>query len=111
LVAYAACIAALSPIDATPAHAIQCQAAPPSNAPKHWTYRLIDGRKCWYEGKAMISKSLLQWPAAAPAAATAGEGPKRAATEKPADPMDSQAWVPNDSESFEARWRARAIDK
>jgi hypothetical protein len=45
----------------TSAHAKQCSAERPANARSYWSYRLIDGRKCWYEGKQMISKSLLHW--------------------------------------------------
>src|ERR1700759_3771293 len=29
----------------------------------YWSWRMIDGRKCWYEGKPMLSKALLEWPA------------------------------------------------
>lgn len=46
----------------TSAHAKQCSAERPNNARSYWSYRLIDGRKCWYEGKPMLSKSLLHWP-------------------------------------------------
>jgi hypothetical protein len=46
----------------TPAQAKQCSAERPSNARSYWSYRIIDGRKCWYEGKPMLSKSLLHWP-------------------------------------------------
>src|SRR3954468_12249388 len=46
----------------SPAHAIQCSIARPKNAQLFWSYRLIDGQKCWYEGKPMLSKSLLEWP-------------------------------------------------
>jgi hypothetical protein len=28
----------------------------------HWYYRLIDGRKCWYDGKPMMPKTSLYWP-------------------------------------------------
>ncbi|MFX8620590.1 hypothetical protein ABTM24_20545, partial [Acinetobacter baumannii] len=35
----------------------------------YWSWRMIDDRKCWYEGKPMLSKDLLEW--AAPAAAEA----------------------------------------
>jgi len=108
LVACAICVASLLPIGGTTAQAIQCLVAPTSQ--KHWTYRLIDERKCWYEGKAMISKSLLRWPPQAPAAQTnAGEVPIKILTVKPNNPLDAQALVPNVPDSFESRWRARAI--
>jgi hypothetical protein len=46
---------------ATPTQAKQCSTERPPNARSYWSYRLIDGRKCWYEGKPMLSKSLLHW--------------------------------------------------
>jgi hypothetical protein len=58
----AACIAALSSIGMPAAQAKQqCSPAMPSNSHR-WSWRLIDGRKCWYEGKPGLSKSLLEWP-------------------------------------------------
>ncbi len=113
--AYAACIAVLLPVGVPSVEAKQCLAAP-SNTHKAWTYRLIDGRKCWYEGKSMISKSLLHWPAQAPAtvqravreAPPAGEAPIKILTVKSVDLLDAQASMPKDSDDFESRWRARA---
>jgi hypothetical protein len=57
----AAFLTALSSIEVSIAQAKQqCSAAMPSNPQGHWwSYRLIDGRKCWFEGKPGLSKSLL----------------------------------------------------
>lgn len=116
LAACAACIAVLLPVGVPTVQAKQCLAAP-SNTQKAWTYRLIDGRKCWYEGKSMISKSLLHWPAQAPAAEVqratretppSGEAPIKILTVKSVDLLDAQASIPKDSDDFESRWRARA---
>jgi hypothetical protein len=86
----------------------QCSASMPSDPPAHWwSYRLIDGRKCWYEGKPMLSKSLLEWPKEAFAQPGSSREVTSVVTEKPGDPLDSQAWAPKDSDTFEARWRAR----
>jgi hypothetical protein len=113
--ACAACIAVLLPVGVPTVEAKQCLAAP-SKTQKAWTYRLIDGRKCWYEGKSMISKSLLHWPSQAPATVQravretppAGEAPIKILTVKSVDLMDAQASIPKDSDDFESRWRARA---
>jgi hypothetical protein len=68
LIAFAACIATLSSIGIPTAQAKQkCSAVMPSNPHGYWSWRLIDGRKCWYEGEPMLSKSLLEWPAQASA--------------------------------------------
>jgi hypothetical protein len=75
----------------------QCSVAIPSNPHGHWwSYRLIDGRKCWYEGKPMLSKSLLEWPKEASAQPRSSGEVASAVTEKPDNPLDSQAWAPKD---------------
>ena len=123
---FAVCIAALAPIGMLTAQAkapIKECSASPSKAQGHWSWRLIDGRKCWYAGKTVISKSLLKWPAAAPAQAKAKvdavsaqaqvkveAAPVTIATEKRSDPMDAQARMLDDANSFEARWRARVAE-
>jgi hypothetical protein len=109
LVFLAACIAALVPVGAANAKLTECSAARPSNAHAFW--RLIDGRKCWYAGKTMISKSLLQWPAKTSVQAKADPkpGPAAVPAEKRSDPLDAQARLLEYANSFEARWRARAI--
>jgi len=88
----------------------------------YWSWRMIDNRKCWYEGKPMLSKELLEWaPAAsnaaadsteadaAPAAAAPGAAaaPAMAAPAMRRAPMDARAQAPDDSGTFEAMWRSR----
>jgi hypothetical protein len=109
-VASAAFIAALLPIGVPTAQAIQCSNARPSDTHgRWWSWRLIDGRKCWYEGKSMISKTSLRWsPEQASAQPKPDRKPKDVLTVKPTDHLDAQASVPDDS--FEARWRARALN-
>ena len=124
LIFFAVCISVLVPIGVLTAQAKaqikQCVASP-SKTQGHWSWRLIDGRKCWYAGKTMISKSLLQWPAKASVQAKADTRPVpvtvvpvtvvpvTVATEKRSDPRDAQARLLDYANSFEARWRARAI--
>ncbi|MEH2612915.1 hypothetical protein [Bradyrhizobium sp. AZCC 1693] len=110
------CMAALAPVGVANAKAMECSVARPSNATGYWSWRLIDGRKCWYAGKTMISKSLLQWPAKPSVQAKADTAPVpvtvvpvAVATEKRSDPLDAQARLLDYANSFEARWRARAI--
>jgi hypothetical protein len=109
-VAFAVCLAGLLLTAVPTAQAIECNVARPSDTSGHWwSWRLIDGRKCWYEGKSMISKSLLQWPAEASAQPTLEGTSNGVPEEKPHDPLNSQARVVDDEVSFEARWRARAL--
>jgi hypothetical protein len=139
LAVLATCIAALAvnsmPMAEAKAPIKQCIASP-SKTQGHWSWRLIDGRKCWYAGKMVIAKSSLQWPAAEPKQARAVElkateartaetktteakdaqangaqfrpvaYPIGVAKEKRSDPMDAQARMLDD-DSFESRWRAR----
>jgi hypothetical protein len=116
LVFLAACIAALAligvPTVQAKAQIKECSGAPASRG--HWSWRLIDGRKCWYAGKAVIAKSSLRWAAVARAQPKADAAPVIVATtpivvatEKRSDPMDAQARMLDADNTFEARWRAR----
>jgi hypothetical protein len=116
LVFFAACIAALVPTGGANAKAVECNVARPSHPQGYWSWRLIDGRKCWYPGKTMISKSLLQWPAKVSVQAKADPKPVpvtvvpvTVVTGNFSDPLDAQARMLDYANSFEARWRARAI--
>jgi hypothetical protein len=119
LVFFAACIAVLLSTGGADAKGVDCSVARPSNTHVYWSWRLIDGRKCWYAGKTMISKSQLQWPAKTSVQAKADPKPARVtvvpvtvvpvATEKRSDPLEAQARLLEYANSFEARWRARAI--
>ena len=116
----AAFLTALSSIEVSIAQAKQqCSAAMPSNPQGHWwSYRLIDGRKCWYEGKPGLSKSLLELPVEISAPLASGEEVASTVSGKARNPLNSQAWAPNsqtwtpsDPDTFEARWRARTAEE
>lgn len=118
LTLFAACAAALVlalaaisvPEAEAKAQIRQCQAARPASAQGHWTWRNVDGRKCWYAGRAMIPRSLLQWPAVAQAKVKPAPPPTIIVTEQRSEPMDAQARMLDSDfteNSFEARWRAR----
>ena len=111
LTVFIASIATIASIDVLEAQVRQCSVERPASQHGHWwSYRLIDGRKCWYEGKTMLSKSLLQWPARAPPRAQARAGvdeePAREPRDKPGPPLDANAWAPDNADTFETRWRA-----
>ena len=112
--------AALLPISAPAAQVKECIARVPAKAQGYWSWRLIDGRKCWYAGKTVIPKSALRWPATtpaqakAPAVAPAVQAKAAEAvtvgvvTEKRSDPLNARAQMTDDADSFESRWQARA---
>ena len=116
----AAFVATLVPLSAPAAQVRQCSAAVPKSAKGHWSWRMIDGRKCWYAGKSVISRSSLRWPAAAPAQAKAEAAAKAAAaatvtvsvaTRRRSDPMEAQALMTDDADSFESRWQLRVVSR
>src|SRR5216683_88917 len=99
----AACIAALSSIGTRAVQAKQqCSVAVPSDTHgQWWSYRLIDGRKCWYEGKPGLSKSLLEWPKETSEQPGSSREVTGDVTEKPGNPLDySQAWAPEGSDTL-----------
>ena len=93
----------------------------------YWSWRMIDGRKCWYEGKPMLSRAMLEWPAKSAAQpdtkadavsvapANRHSESQRAESQRAesqrveshGDPMNAQAYAPADSQTFEALWRDR----
>lgn len=110
-VALAACFLTVFPIVMATAEAKQCSVARPSDQHGHWwSWRQIDGRKCWYEGKTLISKSLLQWSVPSSVRSESAATPITVLTDKRNDLLDSRASIPHDADSFESLWRARAIN-
>lgn len=94
----AACVVGFSPL--TPSQAkLQCSAEALPSVGSHWSYRIIDGRKCWYAGKPMLSRSLLEWPTKTPQATSPTDQSKSAL-----------AQAPTELDDFEARWRDRFLD-
>lgn len=107
--------------------ATECQAEIVKGRTSHWTYRLIDGRKCWYEGKTQLPKTELYWadskapevapqaresPAAPanPRATNAQASPPQVEAEESSEPEDgSCCWPPQKGDSFEARWQSLGL--
>src|SRR3954471_19492147 len=106
LYALACCMAAfpLIPMSTAQQAKQQCSAFKPSDSRGYWSWRLVGGRQCWYEGKPMLSKSLLEWLVQAPAQLDADKAPTSVLPRKPSNPLDSQAWLREDPHTFEARW-------
>ena len=84
----------------------RCSESIASNPRGYWSWRMIDGRKCWYEGKPMLSKSSLEWPAQATNLPPSSDEELASALTKRSDPLDAQAEV-TAADTFEALWRTR----
>lgn len=101
---------------ASNAQAIECSAELPAVRKGHWSYRIIDGRTCWYQGPRMIPKSSLRWTTESISNARAKM--PNTNSDDFADPQDGFCCWPsltnndrsesrfNSGDSFEARWRA-----
>lgn len=87
------------------AQMVDCLAELPTPRKGYWSYRLIDGRKCWYEGKPGFPKSSLRWtdqPTADVASRPATGTASQPTTDARASPlaMDSDVPVANEVEAF-----------
>jgi hypothetical protein len=110
------------------AQSIACASDVPATRSGHWYYRILDGRKCWYQGKPMMPKTSLHWPnssgSAAEVAKPATDGRNVNAPAKPStdgrnpsapQPSAPTAWPAPamdvmDDQSFESRWRGLKPD-
>ncbi len=108
-----ACATILS--SAVNAQSTECAAQVPTPPKGKWYYRLIDGRKCWYEGKPMLPKSSLHWPKDPPVEAAEAVTPPAEAGPSTdgrnvsgSPPPDPNIWPAPavDDTSFESRWQA-----
>ena len=50
----------------TASSAIECRAELPPAAKEYWSWRIIDGKRCWYPGRPGLSKANLHWPLSEP---------------------------------------------
>ena len=95
------------------AKAVECKTSRPG-ANSYWSWRLIDGRQCWYKGMRRMDKSLLHWSAAhhrSSKLATTAERYKDVppTAERAPIPVQLQQMLPilPAQPTFEDRWRLR----
>jgi hypothetical protein len=69
------------------AETIECRAKPETR--EYWSWREIDGRRCWYKGRRRISKKLLSWGPKTPAEAIKPTEAIKAAEAMPAEAIDT----------------------
>jgi len=60
-IALAIVLAALLTTLGTVYSAVECRAELPANRTGNWSWRNIDGKRCWYPGKAGMDKANLTW--------------------------------------------------
>jgi hypothetical protein len=98
------------------AETIACAAEVPAGVKGHWYYRIIDGRKCWYDGKPMMPKTSLYWPKSTATDAKASTAPEQRAAapvvaeDRPVKPATDGRSVAMPSSAAEpVAWPAPAV--
>jgi hypothetical protein len=93
------------------AAAIECSAERLQSGKGHWSWRMIDGKKCWYPGRPGMAKDRLHWPAATTetrARKALGSVPVVAAEPDTASdavqPEAQEETQPNRAMTFKERW-------
>ena len=73
------------------ASATECQSSPGHDG-KWWSYRIVDSKRCWYQGRPGRSKDLLQWAKQSPPQVVTrpdpGDSPRRALPVPPQQPTE-----------------------
>ena len=92
------------------ASALDCHSSPLRDR-RHWSWRQIDGRTCWYPGRPGMSKANLRWPGRleplSPPDLTAGRAPPPIRPRDPAEkaPVPDSVGQQSPQDSFEDRFR------
>jgi hypothetical protein len=104
-------IIALSFLGASAASAIECTPEMPTTRSGYWSWRIIDGKRCWYPGRPGMEKANLQWPKSAstpPPVDTKNQVSREAHPDQlspEAYSAKAQSYSPTPEElSFEQRW-------
>lgn len=109
----------LASIGTTALGALECRPEPPLNRSGHWSWRNVDGKRCWYPGQPGMSKANLRWTQSTPPTLARGDdeqstspvAAKRGQTrmQQPApaagdDALLETVWPAPEAASFNERW-------
>src|SRR4249920_3357754 len=79
------------------ASATECQSSPGQDG-KWWSWRIVDSKRCWYQGRPGRSKDLLQWAKQSPPPVVTrpdpGDSPHPAPPVPPLEPTESVDTTP-----------------
>ena len=79
------------------ASATECQSSPGHDG-KWWSYRIVDSKRCWYQGRPGRSKDLLQWAKQSPPPVVTrpdpGDSPRPAPPVPPQQPTETVDTTP-----------------
>ena len=57
-----AAVIVLTPLGTAANSPMECKAEVPAARTGYWSWRNVDGKRCWYPGRPGMDKANLQWP-------------------------------------------------
>jgi hypothetical protein len=99
----------VSPLATTAVGALECQPEAPVGRTGHWSWRSIDGKRCWYPGRPGMAKTNLRWAQSSPPTLARGndEGPRPSPAAARRDPrIEASAPGDNDEALLGSYWPA-----
>jgi len=93
---------------------VECEPQRVTGDGRHWAYRIVDGRECWYAGRPGKPKNELFWDHGITPPARQPVDQPEAATEPSEPPSNFVGAPPEQPETTEAvpeQWRATAADQ
>src|SRR5215467_1227946 len=95
---------------------VECEPQRVTDDGRHWAYRIIDGRECWYPGRPGKPKNELYWGrGTTPSARQMVDQPQAETETVPSEPPSRLAAAPPEkpqiAEAMPAEWRATDADQ
>src|SRR5262245_6174195 len=93
---------------------MDCEPQRVSGDGRHWAYRIIDGRECWYPGERGKPKGELRWSEAASAPQRSGVLEQAEVEGSPSEPtldLAAESPKPGTTEAMSEEWHAAAADQ
>jgi hypothetical protein len=95
---------------------VECEPQRVTDDGRHWAYRIIDGRECWYPGRPGKPKNELYWgrgttPSARQTVDHPGAETEILPSEPPSRLVAAPPEKPEIAEAMPAEWRATATDQ
>ena len=93
---------------------VECEPQRVTGDGRHWAYRIVDGRECWYQGRPGKPKNELLWDRA-PSARQPMDQPEAETKAEPPDAPSGLVAVPPEKPetpgAMPEQWRASAADQ
>jgi hypothetical protein len=94
---------------------VECEPQQVTGDGRHWAYRIVDGRECWYPGRPGKPKNELFWDRGIAPARQPLDQPEAETETEPSEPPPRPAAAPPEKpqtpEPVPEEWRASAADQ